>query len=63
MWRWKFNIFSTFNGAKFKINVDLKEKITERYPGKFTSGFADVLSGGELLEPQWVLSVLVVLLI
>ena len=22
------------NGAKFKIKVDLKEKITERYPGE-----------------------------
>ena len=27
-----------FNGAKFKIKVDLKEKITERYPGKVYQG-------------------------
>ena len=30
---------------------------------KFTMGFADVLSGRVLLEPQWVFSVLLVLLI
>ena len=59
-----------FNGAKFKMKVDFdkgedyREIPTRDILEKFTTeGFADVLSGGVLLEPQWVFSVLVVLLI
>ena len=48
VWGWKFNIFSNsficknerilFNGAKFKIKVDLKEKLTVRCYGEVCQG-------------------------
>ena len=34
------------------MKVDFKEKTTERYLGQVFQGFADVLSGGALLECQ-----------
>ena len=42
-----------FNGAKFKIKVDLKEKITERYPGEVDQG---ICRCGEREEYYWSLS-------
>ena len=43
----------TYHGAKFKMKVDFKEKITERYlKEKFTRGFSNLLSERVLLEPQ-----------
>ena len=52
-----------FNGAKFKIKVDLEKRLLRDILEEFTRGLADVLCGGVLLEPQWVFSVLMVLLI
>ena len=45
------------------MKMNSKENITKRYPGDFVTEFVYVWSGRVLLDPQWVFSVLVVLLI
>ena len=68
-----FNIFSNsfickneriiFNFAKFKIEVDLKEKITEGYPGEVYQGICRCVYWRSITGALMVFGVLVILLI
>ena len=41
-----------YNGAKLKIKVDIKEKITERYPGEVKQGIYSFWSQNDLLPKK-----------
>ena len=71
VWWWKFNILSNsficknerneFNGAKFKIKVDLKEKITQRYLGEVYQGICRCVEWRNIRASVGILMVLLIL--